>query len=262
MIAGDGARIVFNAVPNGLAAEAGAVTMIDATDIVVAGGTGTVEFVTGITAAATADAVGTSAIPVRVVAGEVVVSSNYGNVYVTGLAPTAFHVTDGALPTQTGAGPTIRVGTGGAPMTIDALTSAAGGPIILNAAASVGLNTPIGGPTAGPITITGRLEGSGGITLGIGGLTITQDFDSTYDGVISGAQSVTKTGPGALTLTARVLTAANDVLAGFRREHDWVRDWTGKISARRATFGGTGAVTGSVAVDGTHHNRPAAIGAG
>src|SRR5208282_5056075 len=49
--------------------------------------------------------------------------------------------------------------------------------------------------------INGSLSGSANIVLGTGALTVTQNGNSEYDGVISGTQAFTLAGSGTLTLT-------------------------------------------------------------
>src|SRR5262245_27627223 len=262
---GNGGRIVLNAIPNGIGAEAGRVALADAANLLDAGLAGTVELVSGITATATADAVGSSSTPVRVAGGDVLVTSTFGNVFITGTGATDFTVTDGVLASQMGAGPTVGLKTTAGALTIDTLNTAAGGPITLDGAGGVVLNAPIGGSTAGAIGITGTLSGAGNITLGTGGLTLTQDGNSTFDGTISGPQGLTKTGTGTLTLTAaNTYTGATTVSAGtlLVANSTGSGTGTGNLSvADRASFGGAGAVSGAVAVDGTLTTTgPLAIG--
>jgi len=251
---GDGGRIVLNAIPNGIAAEAGRIILSDATNLVSAGPTGTVELVTGITAAAAADAVGVSATLVRVAAGTVVVNSTFGNVNLVGTGPTAFAVSDGALASQTGTGPAVNLTTAAGAMTVTGLTTVAGGPIALTGAGGVVLNGAIGG-SAGDTSITGALSGSGNIALGTGGLTVTQDTDSTYAGAISGAQAVTKKGTGTLTLAgANTYTGGTTVSAGglLAGNSSGSATGTGTVTAADGTtVGGSGAITGSLTTSGT-----------
>uniref|UniRef100_UPI003F848268 autotransporter-associated beta strand repeat-containing protein n=1 Tax=Candidatus Pelagibacter sp. HIMB1709 TaxID=3413367 RepID=UPI003F848268 len=96
-------------------------------------------------------------------------------------------------------------------------------------------------------TLTGGGADGGNITLGAGALTIDQRSNGTYDGVISGTGSVTKTGVAALTLTR-----ANTYSGGTTISRGQIKVGTNNalLNTGAVTMNGTGA-TDLVLPDGT-----------
>ena len=260
---GDGGMIVLDAAPRGPAAglggpEAGVILQAAGTALN-AGPTGTVVLNASITAATTADAIGTAAQPVVVTAGTVVATSNFGRVYVTDAVAGNFTVTVTQLATgqtATTGGPSVNLATTAGALTIAGPTaSVAGGVVNLAGAGGVVLSAAVGSATTGPVAISGPLSGTGTITLGTGGLTLTQDADSTYAGVIDGPQGITKAGTGTLTFSgANTYTGPTTVAAGGLLVGNATGSATGTgtvTGADGATLGGSGTVAGAVSVGGT-----------
>lgn len=169
---GDGGTITVNAIPNGLTAEAGRIVMAGASNVLNAGPTGTIKLTAGITAVSTdpaPDAIGTSALPIRVAGGAVIINSNFGNVFVTGTAATAVtSTTTASITGQTGVANTTLTTTAGA-LTVAGATSAAnGGSINLNGAGGVVLAAAATTTGTGTVNVTGGLTGSGSTVTGTG----------------------------------------------------------------------------------------------
>ncbi|WP_020473898.1 Ig-like domain-containing protein, partial [Zavarzinella formosa] len=271
--AGNGGRIVVNSSPNAYLAtspetEAGQILMAGSANVLDAGATGTIELIGRNTAATAADVIGTAASPVKVAGGNVIANTNLGNTYVTGLSATNVTSTtqintDGATG-QTGATTTTLATTAGVLTINGATNNVNGGPITLTGADGVVLAAQLGNSTAGAIAINGPLSGSGNIVLGTGGLTVTQNTDSTYDGVISGPRSATKAGTGNLTLTANNLhTLGTIVSAGTLTVGNTTGSATGTgpvTVADGALLSGTGFSTGALTDSGTVSPAGNAIG--
>ncbi len=98
----------------------------------------------------------------------------------------------------------------------------------------------------------GGLTGNGNVLLGNGGLlnvAISNGSSTTFDGVISGAGELTKSGGGSLTLTGNNLyTGVTTVSNGTVLVQG---NLTGSFTIAGGTLGGNGTVSGSVAVNGT-----------
>lgn len=202
---GDGARVVVNAIPNGIAAEAGSIAMASATNLIDAGPTGTIALTAGITATTVANAIGTPGLPIRVAGGTVVASGNFGTVNVIGTAATnmSASVTKTATQTATTNGPAVNLSTTAGVLTINsASSSTAAGPVTLTGAGGVVLSADVGSATTGAITINGAVSGTGNVVTGGGVATFNQDASSTYGGVVSGPQGLTKLGTGNLTTSS------------------------------------------------------------
>ena len=93
-----------------------------------------------------------------------------------------------------------------------------------------------------------RLTGAGSVKLGGGTIVIANTEDNIFDGVISGAGSLVKTGTGALTLsgsntftTATAVSNGTLVLSGALASPVTV--------AGGATLGGAGTITGDLVLD-------------
>jgi autotransporter-associated beta strand protein len=249
---GNGGRIVANAIPNGIALEAGVITSASDTNRLNAGANGVIQLTAGITASAVVDAIGTTSLPITVTGGTVVATSNYGNINV--VSDSAYKVS--ALTTVTGsqAGlPTTTLKSTAGILTVDAATSTVnGGTINLDGnTAGVLLNATVGSATTGPINITGPLTGAAAIITGSGNVTANQATSSTFDGVISGPGGLTKVGGGVLTLNGVNLftgpTAVNN--GGLRVVGSTaLADDSATTVAAGATLDGTGAVQDAVNV--------------
>ena len=238
---GDGGRIVLNAIPNGIGSEAGQIYTPVPSIVLDAGPTGTIELTAGISATVAADAIGISGQPIAVAGGNVIINDNYGNVYVVGASATTFSLAGTAsvagqtstiavnLSTTTG---TLTVASAG--ITIPA------GTLNLTGADQVAINGPV---SAGAISISGALSGSGNIALGSAALSLSQSTSSTYGGVISGNQPVffNGNGTGVLTMTgANAYTGGTSVASGSLVVNGSL---AGAVSvAAGATLGGTGSV--------------------
>ncbi|MFO0796528.1 MAG: tandem-95 repeat protein [Gemmataceae bacterium] len=222
--AGDGGRIVVNAIPNGIAAEAGVVLVAGAANVLSAGPTGTVELVAGISATAVADAVGTAALPVRVPGGSVVVASNFGNVFVTSATAASFAATTtAALANQTAAAGTTLATAAGVLTVNGPTTTVNTGAITLNGAGGVAVAAPLGGAGAGavtinagtnPATLTSTLTLGPAETLAVtaaGGLTVAAGRVVTGTGAAANATPVAVQAGGELS-PAGTLRVGNTTL--------------------------------------------------
>jgi autotransporter-associated beta strand protein len=256
--AGNGARIIVNAIPNGIAAEAGTIAMAGPDNVVDAGTTGTIVLTAGITDTANnpaASAIGTPAVPVNVAGGNVVISSNLGNVNVSSTTDASMTTTVTAQSGQaSSAPPTVSLATTSGVLTIPAaLANVNGGSINLAGASGVLLNAQVGGAATGAINITGPLSGTGNIVLGSAGVTVSQNANSTYDGVISGSEGFAKTGTGTLTLSAnQTFTGFAAVGAGTLNLVGSLTGTNGAAAALGATLANTnGSIAGPVTIQGT-----------
>ena len=96
---GDGGRVVLNGSCQQLATQAGSITMAGTNDVINVGPTGTLELDAILSSTTNADNIGTSASPIVVAGGNVVINSQFGNVWVSGTAATNY---SGSFTTITG----------------------------------------------------------------------------------------------------------------------------------------------------------------
>ena len=256
---GNGGRIVANATPNAYLSttpepEAGIIAMAAEDNVLNAGAAGTVELVGRITTTTVANAIGSAALPIKVAGGTVITNSNYGNTFATGTAAATFTPTQQATETGQTAAASLNLATSAGPLTVSTpIANVNGGAVNLTGADGVVLNAQVGNATTGAININGRLTGSGNIVLGTSGVTIAQNANSTYDGIISGSEGFAKTGSGTLTLSA------NQTFTGFAAVAGGTLNLGGSLNGANgaATFVGatlantTGSVTGPVTIQGT-----------
>ena len=114
-----------------------------------------------------------------------------------------------------------------------------------------------------PGVTIGSLEGSGLVTLGANNLTIGANrLNTTFSGNISGSGSLTKIGPGRLTLSGPNTYTGQTLV---RQGRLFIEDTTGSLNVINGnvkvdggTFGGSGLVRGGVII-GTARGRPALL---
>jgi hypothetical protein len=194
--------------------------------------------------------------PVTVRAGTVTIATNGTNLGNTGVVDVIDTIGGKFTATTTGSATaamtlTMQAGV----LTIGGATGTAGGPLSLTGPGGVVLNAAIGAGASGAITVAGPLGGTGNIADGSGGLTVTQDADSTFGGAISGSGAVAKAGAGALTLTgASTYAGGTGVSAGALLVGNSTGSATGSgpvTVADGASLGGSGVIAGAVTVSGT-----------
>jgi hypothetical protein len=189
--------------------------------------------------------IGTAAQPIAVTAGTVNVTGVNSPTYVTDSVAANY------AASLTGPG-TLSLATTGGLLGVAGPVNDDGGAISLTGSGGVAVNAALGDSNSGAITITGPLTGNGPINLGAGGLNVVQDTASTFSGVISGGQGLTKQGVGALTLTATSGFSGPVVVSGGTLQVNGALTGTGGATvAGGATLSGTGSVAGPVAVAGT-----------
>ena len=158
---GDGGMIVVDAAPHGPTSsnngpEAGQVIQWSGTSLN-AGVDGTVVLDGVITAATAGDAIGSQSVPISVLAGTVVATTNFGNIWVSDSVAGTFAATTTELATgqtATTGGPSINLSTSSGDLTVGGMTSnVAGGAIDLTGAGNVVVNAPLGSSTTGAINI-------------------------------------------------------------------------------------------------------------
>ena len=101
----------------------------------------------------------------------------------------------------------------GGPITVSSTLNTSGGALTLTGT-NITVSATLGSTTTGAITLNGPLSGSSNIVMGTGGLTLSQNTNSTYGGVISGTKAVTKADPGTLTLTATNTWTGATIISG------------------------------------------------
>ncbi|HLX61163.1 MAG TPA: C25 family cysteine peptidase [Planctomycetota bacterium] len=260
---GDGGTITLSTVPSSLSSGQGSIAATSAASVLNAGPTGTVKFIattiasTSVTITA---AVGASALPMTVTAGNVVVTANTGTF--TGLTafPDSVFITDtiaGNFTVTTGStspSGNINLTTTSGALTINGATNTGNSnAITLNGASGVVLNATLGSATTGVISITGPLSGTGNIVEGTGAVSITQNADSVYSGSISGNQPVSKAGTGKLTLSAASssYSALTSATAGSLVANSDISTSTGVQITQGASVRGTGKVNAITTAVGT-----------
>jgi autotransporter-associated beta strand protein len=252
---GNGGTITVSTVPASLSTGQGAIAASSTSSVLNAGANGTVKFIaTSIVAPSTATnvVVGTAAIPMKVTAGNVIVTALVGTSGSLATQGDAVFVTDtigGNFTATTGnANPSgaITLTTATGALTINGATSTGNSnAITLNGNGGVVVNATLGNATAGAIGITGALSGAGNIVTGAGALTVTQTTNSSYSGVISGSQNVTKAGTGNLTLAGNnTFTGATAVTAGTLTVNGQLNGTSGvNVSGGAFLAGSSGAIT-------------------
>jgi len=268
---GDGGTITVNAAGGTAAGRQGTIVQRDGT-LLNAGATGTVKLLarandsTGLlntgNIGANGDTTTLVLLPVTVRAGTVIATTNGTSLGNTGVINVVNEIGGSFTATTSGnSSAMVQLATKTGVLTVDGATSNAGGPIRLTGADGVHLQAQLGSSNSGPITIDGALSGNSNIVLGTGGLTIDQDSGSTFDGVISGPQALTKSGTGTLTLGAANTYAGGTVVsAGGLLAENTSGSATGGgdvVIDDAASLGGRGSVAGTLIVSGT-----LAIGAG
>ena len=213
--------------------------MADPSDLLNAGATGTVDLIAGITATTVADAIGSSAVPIVVTSGNVIVNSNFGNVYVTGTTATNFTATTTASVTGQTAAMSTNLSTTAGPLTIAGPTNIVnGGTITLTSTGTgggVAVNAALGNTATGNITIN---AGSNSITINAP-FTVPAGTTATLTATTPATIAATVT-----VSTAATLTATNDVqvngtgtLAGSGTVNANVTDLTGGQISPGSTVG-------------------------
>ncbi|GAB4172794.1 MAG: hypothetical protein OHK0024_09260 [Thalassobaculales bacterium] len=95
----------------------------------------------------------------------------------------------------------------------------------------------------------GALSGAGTVTLGAGTLTVNQAANGSFTGAISGTGGLTKAGGGTLTLTATSSYSGATAINAGTLAVDGALTGGGTVSVNSGgTLGGTGSITGAVAV--------------
>ncbi|HLX61924.1 MAG TPA: autotransporter-associated beta strand repeat-containing protein, partial [Planctomycetota bacterium] len=220
---GNGGTITISTVPTTAPTGQGSIVAANSSALLNAGPTGTVQFIATTMAGSTAAtaAVGTSALPMKVTAGNVIVTALVGtsgtltsqaaHVWVTDSTAANFTATVGG-----GVLSNINLTTTSGALTINGATNnSTGGAINLNGAGGIILNADLGNSATGAININGPLSGTGNIITGTAPATVTQATDSTYAGGVSGANGLVKAGAGNLILSgASTFTGATAVNVG------------------------------------------------
>ena len=211
-------------------------------------------------------------LPIEITADKIVATTtgseqpNSGSIDIIALTPATFSVISGedALSSgyfagNNGADVILSDTSTAGPMTIAAASTGEGtepgGSVTLTGTddgGGVTVSGTLGSSTSGEITINGPLSGSGSINLGTDKLILNQDIASQFDGVISGAHSVTLEGGGTLTLTK-----THRYTLGTEIESGTTLLVNGSIAASSdetvlagGVLGGNGGTVGNVTVEG------------
>ncbi len=207
---GNGGTINLSTVPSSAPAGQGTIIVASTSTVLNAGPLGTVNFLaTSMNGNTTyTSVVGTSATPIKVTAGNVIVTANVGagtatvepaSVYVTDTIAGNFTATIGNS-VNTAASSYNLTTTAGALTVLNPISNVNNGAINLTGAGGVVLNADVGGGATGAVNINGPLSGTANIDPTTGTVTLTQNADSTFDGSITGSQNLVKAGTGNLTL--------------------------------------------------------------
>ena len=111
-----------------------------------------------------------------------------------------------------------------------------------------GANTYTGGTTVSSGTLVGNTTSLQGAIIDNGALEFAQTNNGTFAGVISGAGSLAKTGPGTLILTGTSAIRGPTIVRAGRMSVQGVLGTSGLTVATGATLGGSGAVIGNVLI--------------
>jgi trimeric autotransporter adhesin len=210
--------------------------------------------------------------PLEITAGSILATTtgtslpNSGSIDIVALSPASFNVHSGPNPSPSGysAGNTSAtvalsdVSTAG-PLTIASVSTGAGtqagGAVTVSgtdAGGGVVIGGTLGSKTTGAITVNGPLSGSGAIVLGTDKLTVNQDTASQFDGVISGAHSLTLEGGGELTLSqTEAYSLGTTVQSGTTLlVNGSIAASSGVTVAAGAVLGGFSGTIGNVTVNG------------
>ena len=239
---GNGGTITVDDSPE---AEAGIIVALPGTKLD-AGLTGTILLNTAYTTGS-GDAVGTSATPLDVVAGNVGFLTVNGNIWIND--DNAANVAGN----NAGTGGSTNITTLAGTLTVASpqLTDD-GGAINLTGAAGVVVSSLLGDSNTGAINIDGPLTGTGTIVLGSGDLTVTQSTDSSFGGTVSGTKNFVKQGNGTLTLSNSSPLAGSLVVSnGTLSVTGALPGLAGANVASAGTLAGTGTVNGSISDAGT-----------
>ncbi len=202
---GNGGRVVLNGSSQQSAAQAGSITMASSSNVINVGAAGTVELDAILSSTTGADNIGTAAVPIQVAGGNVVINSQFGNVWVTGTAATSFTANFTTITGQTTA-PSLNLATTSGVLTIAGATADVNnGAINLTGAGGVTVSAALGGATTGAITAaatTGAFITTAAIT-GTGAIGLTASAASlTIGGAVStpGSAVVNLAGAGGVVL--------------------------------------------------------------
>ncbi len=150
---GNGGRVVLNGSNLVSPGQSGTIKMAAASNIINVGATGTLELDAILSSTAAADNIGSSSLPIKVAGGNVVVNSQFGNVWVTSTGAANFTANLTTIAGQGGL-PSLNLATTSGLLTINGATAnIKGGPISLSGGGGIVINAPLGGPATGNITL-------------------------------------------------------------------------------------------------------------
>ncbi len=272
---GAGGTITVNAAAGSVAARQGSIVQLPLTLLDTSGGSGTTYGTVVLTAladdtngdgnasaAAVSGGIGVGGLvadpalfPILVKASTVIATTTGTNLANTGDIAISDDVPGSFTATTTGntASFIMLTTTNGAALTIGGATSTAGGPITLTGAGGVSLDAALGSASTGAIAINGPLSGNGSILLGTGGLTLTQNSNSSYSGAISGgsSDSVTYAGTGVLTLgNTSTYLGATAVTGGTLTVNGTLSETSGVTVSGDGVLAGSGTISASVTDNG------------
>ena len=211
--------------------------------------------------------------PLEITAGNIVATTtgtslpNSGSIDIVALSPATFNVHSGPNPSPSGfyagnnsATVSLSDVSAAGPLTVASVSTGAGtqtGGAVTISGTDVGGGVVIGGTlgsnTTGSVTVNGPLSGTGAIVLGTDKLIVNQDAASQFDGVISGAHSLTLEGGGELTFSnTETYSLGTTVQSGTTLlVNGSIAASSGVTVAAGAVLGGSGGTVGNVTVNGT-----------